>query len=400
MMFTKKEAYLKTAQGFELKWRQRDKRDKTIAFIIAGIGTAFGLLSLIAIIILLPLKQTNTELYVADKLAGTVEKVTTVEKGELSENSALARYFTQQYVRLREGYDYFRLQHDYDTVQRYGNEVVNKAYLDWWNSPSAPDKVFKDAEYTAEIIFITNFISASSNPDNPDLLSTLRFRKDIRDVRSGNVQPEYWTVRMTWRFEPQQTMTDAPSHSVNQQRVLSYFRKAIALSAFDLHFTIGRDGGEFCYVEVRVHGELQCLDCIDKDEGMALASTIILSMCDVTEKQFYPNLHQDGRIAERFLKPLGIFGARYAHMPDVGGLYVAMRLIKDDGETVPDFETLGFLPEQIRTLKRLLRRPEGMMILSGPTGFWEIDDVTHRCGVLLIAVGLCQQVTDTATVNH
>lgn len=207
-MFTKKEAYLKTAQGFELKWRQRDKRDKTIAFIIAGVGTAFGLLSLIAIIILLPLKQTNTELYVADKLAGTVEKVTTVEKGELSENSALARYFTQQYVRLREGYDYFRLQHDYDTVQRYGNEVVNKAYLDWWNSPSAPDKVFKDAEYTAEIAFITNFISASSNPDNPDLLSTLRFRKDIRDVRSGNVQPEYWTVRMTWRFEPQQVMTD------------------------------------------------------------------------------------------------------------------------------------------------------------------------------------------------
>ncbi|EFW11281.1 putative TriG conjugal transfer protein, partial [Serratia symbiotica str. Tucson] len=119
------------------------------------------------------------------------------------------RYFTQQYVRLWEDYDYFRLQHDYDTVQRYGNEAVNKAYLDWWNSPPAPDKVFKDAEYTAEITFITNFISASSNPDNPDLLSTLRFRKDIRDVRSGNVQPEYWTVRMTWRFEPQQAMTDA-----------------------------------------------------------------------------------------------------------------------------------------------------------------------------------------------
>lgn len=205
-MLTKKAAYLKTAQGFELKWRQRDK---TIAFIIAAIGTVFGLLSLIAIIILLPLKQTNTELYVADKLAGTVEKVTTAEKGELSENSALARYFTQQYVRLREGYDYFRLQHDYDTVQRYGNKVVNKAYLDWWNSSSAPDKVFKDAEYTAEITFITNFISASSNPDNPDLLSTLRFRKDIRDVLSGNVQPEYWTVRMTWRFEPPQAMTDA-----------------------------------------------------------------------------------------------------------------------------------------------------------------------------------------------
>ncbi|EFW11047.1 putative conjugative transfer outer membrane protein PilQ, partial [Serratia symbiotica str. Tucson] len=84
--------------------------------------------------------------------------------------------------------------------------------------------------------------------------------------------------------------------------------------------------------------------------------------------QFYPNLHQDGRIAERFLKPLGIFGARYAHMPAVGGLYVVMRLIKDDGDAVPDFESLGFLPDQVRVLKRLLRRPEGMMILSRPTG--------------------------------
>jgi len=75
------------------------------------------------------------------------------------------------------------------------------------------------------------------------------------------------------------------------------------------------------------------------------ASTIILSICDVTEKQFYPNLHQDGRIAERFLKQLGMFGARYAHIPSVVGLCVVMRLIKDDGDAVPDFKLLGFLPD-------------------------------------------------------
>ncbi|HGJ5904900.1 MAG TPA: type II secretion protein E, partial [Arsenophonus apicola] len=68
--------------------------------------------------------------------------------------------------------------------------------------------------------------------------------------------------------------SEVTSHSVNQQRVLNYFRKAIALSASDLHFTIGRDGSEFCFVEARVHGELQRLDCINKEEGMALASTI------------------------------------------------------------------------------------------------------------------------------
>lgn len=205
---SKKEEYLKVSQGFEKKWRERDARDKKIALVTGGIGVLIGVLSLVAVIIILPLKQSFTELYVADKLTGTVEKVTTVEKGELSENLAIAKYFTQQYVKMREGYNYFRLQHDYDAVQWYGSDDVNKAYLDWWNSPVSPDKIYKDAENTAEVTTITNFITQSSVETNPDLLSTQRIRKDIRDVRSGNMRSEYWTVRMTYRFEPQQKLTE------------------------------------------------------------------------------------------------------------------------------------------------------------------------------------------------
>lgn len=170
---------------------------------------------------------------------------------------------------------------------------------------------------------------------------------------------------------------EASGRSQNQKKVMTYFRKASELNASDVHLTIGRDGSNYCYVEVRVHGELRCIDCIDKEEGMELASTIVLSMCDVTEKQFYPNQNQDGRIAEEFVKALGIFGARYAHMPAVGGLYVVMRLIPDDSETPPTMEELGFLPEQIKTFRSLLRRPDGMIILSGPTGSGK--STTLRC---------------------
>ncbi|WP_158380154.1 hypothetical protein [Candidatus Williamhamiltonella defendens] len=95
-------------------------------------------------------------------------------------------------------------------------------------------------------------------------------------------------------------------------------------------------------------------------------------------------------VAERLLKPLGIFGARYAHMPAVGDLYVLMRLIKEDGEDVPDFESFGFLPDQIRVLKRLLHRLEGMIILSGHLR--EIQYARHRLRRLSCAMGLYQQV--------
>lgn len=42
--------------------------------------------------------------------------------------------------------------------------------------------------------------------------------------------------------------------------------------------------------------------------------------------------------------------------------------VTDDGDVVPTLEKLGFLPEQIRLIKRILRLAEGLIILSGPTG--------------------------------
>jgi type II secretory ATPase GspE/PulE/Tfp pilus assembly ATPase PilB-like protein len=154
----------------------------------------------------------------------------------------------------------------------------------------------------------------------------------------------------------------------SQTRVLRYFRQAVELGASDIHFTIGRDNSDFTYIEVRVHGELKQLDCIDRKEGMRLAAAICQGMCDITEKQFYPNRQQDGRIREEFVKPLGIFGARYSHTPAVGGLYAVMRIIPDEGSHVPTLAELGFLPEQETIIRRILRRPEGIVVLSGPTG--------------------------------
>jgi type II secretory ATPase GspE/PulE/Tfp pilus assembly ATPase PilB-like protein len=158
--------------------------------------------------------------------------------------------------------------------------------------------------------------------------------------------------------------------SSNQKKVLSYFNTAKKLGASDIHLLIGHDNSEYTYVEMRIHGELDIKNrhVISKKEGMALASTICQSMCDVSEKQFYPNNEQSGRIKEEYLKQVGVFGARYYHVPAVGGLYVVMRVIPDDGGHIPTIPELGFLPEQEKLLNRIIRRPEGIIIFSGPTG--------------------------------
>nr|WP_250696485.1 hypothetical protein [Escherichia coli]AQZ20321.1 hypothetical protein pLishui142-1_00052 [Escherichia coli] len=90
-----------------------------------------------------------------------------------------------------------------------------------------------------------------------------------------------------------------------------------------------------------MHGELEILDVIPRKEGLELLGAAYSGMSDVIKgTQFDPAIPQDARIAENFLKPVNLFGARYSHYPCVGGVYAVFRLIKDDSEDIPTFEEL------------------------------------------------------------
>ena len=70
---------------------------------------------------------------------------------------------------------------------------------------------------------------------------------------------------------------------------------------------------------------------------------------------------------EFFLKPVNLLG-RYSHYPCVGGVYAVFRLIKDDSEDIPLSKNLATCHNKSRQSGRMLQRPEGIIVLSGPTG--------------------------------
>lgn len=166
--------------------------------------------------------------------------------------------------------------------------------------------------------------------------------------------------------EGQTPQSDHSAFSSNQARVIAYFKKAVQLKASDIHFEIGQ--GDMTRVMMRIHGDLIKVDVISKKEGEDLAATIVLSMCDVAEAQFNAHRQQDARLRQDFLRGLTLFGARYAHTPAVYGLYVVLRLLPDDSGAPPTLDALGFLPAQQTVLRKMLKQPEGIVILSGPTG--------------------------------
>ncbi|EFW11942.1 putative type II/IV secretion system protein [Serratia symbiotica str. Tucson] len=155
--------------------------------------------------------------------------------------------------------------------------------------------------------------------------------------------------------------------SVSQDKVISYFKLAQEFNASDIHLEISADR-RLTIVQLRIHGELEVVDEVKYEEGLTLASTIYISMCDVREQSFFAGREQSGRIDAKFARRAGLFGTRYEHRPTPDGLIVVMRTIPDDGDNVPTLQKLGFLAEQISLIMRILRLPEGMVLLTGPTG--------------------------------
>ena len=202
---------LSDSRSFENAILERDMRMKKAGWIVAALAGLLLVFALAALILLLPLKTTTVELYTLDRQTGRIERVTTVGEDKLDTSEVLNLSQTASYVKRREGYNYFALQQDYRETQMFNSDEVNKEYLDWFNSPDAPDAVFQQAAYVVTVEVLSNVPSEGTGSS---MVAMLRIKRTIRKVKDNTETYDYWTVRMTYRYFPQKKMT-ASEREVN-----------------------------------------------------------------------------------------------------------------------------------------------------------------------------------------
>jgi type IV pilus assembly protein PilB len=115
-------------------------------------------------------------------------------------------------------------------------------------------------------------------------------------------------------------------------------------------------------VRIRVDGVLRELTRIPPELQNSLISRIkILSFMDISERRS----PQDGR----FLVQIGTrhVDLRVSTLPTHYGEKVVMRLL-DPSATRAEFVDLGFTPEQSKILQQVISMPQGMLLVTGPTG--------------------------------
>jgi general secretion pathway protein E len=104
----------------------------------------------------------------------------------------------------------------------------------------------------------------------------------------------------------------------------------------------------------------------------SIASRIkIMGNLDIAEKR----LPQDGRIR---LKIAGRdYDVRLSTVPVAFGERLVLRLLPDSQDLL-DLEKIGFNAEQSRVLERIIRRPNGIFLVTGPTGSGKTTTL-HAC---------------------
>jgi type IV pilus assembly protein PilB len=135
--------------------------------------------------------------------------------------------------------------------------------------------------------------------------------------------------------------------------------QAIKDRASDIHFEPFEDEFKMRY---RIDGVLYEMVPPPKHLGPAITSRIkVMANLDIAERR----LPQDGRIELQVAgNPVDL---RVSVLPTMYGESVVMRVL-DRGNVELSLDRVGFSPEEFKLVSRLIEKPNGIVIVTGPTG--------------------------------
>ncbi|MFV0340911.1 MAG: type II secretion system ATPase GspE [Parachlamydiaceae bacterium] len=151
-----------------------------------------------------------------------------------------------------------------------------------------------------------------------------------------------------------------PQHLPPVVRLLNlYITEAIQQGASDVHFEPSDTGLKVRY---RIDGVLQKRHAPAPElQAPLLARIKVMSKMDIAERR----LPQDGRIKLKMGRREIDF--RVSTAPIVDGERIVLRIL-DRGNVLVGLNQIGMLPDVLDQFKSLIKLPEGIILVTGPTG--------------------------------
>ncbi len=135
--------------------------------------------------------------------------------------------------------------------------------------------------------------------------------------------------------------------------------EAVRFKASDIHI---EPKTKYTVIRYRIDGMLHSKIKIPADLHAAVISRIkILGKLDISERR----RPQDGRITVK--TGTRLVDIRVSTMPTINGEKVVMRIL-DKNAAIKKLDELGVEPDELRKISGLIKKPQGIIISTGPTG--------------------------------
>ena len=141
--------------------------------------------------------------------------------------------------------------------------------------------------------------------------------------------------------------------------VNNIFTKAVQLYVSDIHFESSKNGMKVRY---RLDGILKTIDVVPQKLKQAVTARLkLISKMNISESR----LPQDGRISVKIASQE--IDIRASSVPTAFGESFVLRLLGNDSIDL-SLDNMGFHNDNLSVLKEMLKRPNGIILTTGPTG--------------------------------
>jgi len=184
------------AFSFEVDISRRSYQSERIAWMVAAGACIVASLAVIAVCMMVPLKQTVPYYIYVDKETGATQAVVLNDPQTISSTEAMSRYWLSRYIQARERYVYRLQQEDVNFVLATSSDSIGREYAVQYEEPH--NKATRLKESLEERIVI---LSVQLTPGATGR-GTVRFQKIV--WKQGQREPDSTTtyvadVAFDWR---------------------------------------------------------------------------------------------------------------------------------------------------------------------------------------------------------
>jgi len=151
--------YYQSGDIWEQEIVKKAKRSRTLAWLVTMIFAGITLLSLLALVMLVPLKSFEPYIIEVDRNTGYLEvKSGLTRPANLTEQQAITQANIVRYIRSREGYDPYAIEQNFEIAALLSTGNAARELQDLYSAANAknPAKVYgKTKRVTVEIASVT-----------------------------------------------------------------------------------------------------------------------------------------------------------------------------------------------------------------------------------------------------